>query len=97
MYPLDTILALLFSGTNRLPVAHRLDALCAMLGALLPQMNPGEIAATRARVISCFGSGTDLRDQLMDLIDGHLALRSILAMDEWDAPLRFCSEPDYEL
>lgn len=97
MYPLETILSFLLSGVTRIAPDERLDAICAMLGGLLPQMTAGDIAAARAHVMAQFGADRALTEEIIDVIDGHLALRTILAMPEDDSPTGFRSLPDYEL
>jgi hypothetical protein len=97
MYPLETILSFLLSGVTRIAPDERLDAICSMLGGLLPQMTAGDIAAARAQVLTQFGADRDLTEEILNLIDGHLALRAIFATPDGEGPRRFCSEPDYEL
>jgi len=100
MYPLPTILSFLLSGVNRIAPADRMEALCSMLGGLLPQMSEPEIAAARAQIIHQFWTTPQFAEEIVDVIDGHLALRAILAMEEEaedEGPPRLRSSPDYEL
>jgi hypothetical protein len=102
MYPLPTILSFLLSGVNRIAPADRKDALCSMLGGLLPQMSEAEIATARAQVIHQFWTTPQFAEEIVDVIDGHLALRAIFATDDGDEddegePPRLRSSPDYEL
>jgi hypothetical protein len=97
MYPLETILSFLLSGVTRIAPDERSDAVCSMLGGLLPEMTAGDIAAARAQVLAQFAMNRELAEEITDMIDGHLALRSILAAPEDDNPMRFGGDWDYEV
>jgi hypothetical protein len=99
MYPLPTILSFLLSGVNRIAPDERADALCSMLGGLLPQMSEADIVAARSQVVTQFWASPEFVEEIVDVIDGHLALRAILASPDADDddPESFRSRPDYEL
>jgi hypothetical protein len=97
MYPLKTILSFLMSGVTRIAPEDRAAALCSMLAGLLPQMSEEDIAAARTQVIAQFWSCPEVADEAADLIDGHLALRAILAAPADEKPRRRGRDPDYEV
>jgi hypothetical protein len=78
MPPLQSILEFLLSGVSRIPDAERTDALCSIFAGLLPEMSEADIAAAREQVIARFLGAPDIADPVLDLIDGHVALRTIM-------------------
>jgi len=78
MYPVKTIVDFLLSGVSRIPRAERIDALCSMFAGLLPEMSEADIAIAREQVIARFWGDPDISDPVVDLIDGHVALRAIV-------------------
>ncbi len=80
MYPLNSIIEFLLSGVSRIPTDERGDALCSMFAGLLPEMSESDIAAARVQVVARFWNAPEIVDPVVDLIDGHIALRSILMM-----------------
>ena len=79
MYPLKTIIDFLLSGVGRIAANERADALCTLFAGLLPEMSEPEIATAREQVICRFWASPEVSDGVVDLIDGHVALRKILA------------------
>jgi hypothetical protein len=84
MYPLKSILEFLLSGVSRIPTDEQADALCSMLAGLLPEMSEADIIAARQQVIVRLWGSPEVIDTVIDLIDGHLALRGLFGepMDE---------------
>jgi hypothetical protein len=78
MFALQTIIDCLLTGASRIPSEQRVDVLCAMFAALLPQMTDADVAIAREQVISRLWPTVDLADPLLHLIDGHLELRTLL-------------------
>lgn len=78
MYPVKYILQLLLGGVERIPPGDRPDALCAMFAGLLPEMAEPDILEVRDEVIRRFWHLNPTVDPVINLIDGHLMLRSLL-------------------
>lgn len=79
MKPLRTVIALLLSGVSRLQAEDQGDALCSMFAGLLPEMSESDIAEARTQVVSHFWTEPEVRGPVLDLIEGHLALRALRA------------------
>jgi hypothetical protein len=79
MYPLKSIVDFLLAGVSRIAADERPDAVCSMFAGLLPGMSEEEIAVARAQVITRFWTTPEVAEPVVDLIDGHLALRTIFA------------------
>lgn len=77
MYPLKSIVEFLITGVSRIPSDERADALCAIFAGLLPDMSEAEIDAARLQVVARFWAEPETADPVINLIDGHLALRTI--------------------
>ena len=77
MYPLKSIVEFLLSGISRVPSDERADALCSMFAGLLPGMSEHEIAVAREQVVTRLWASPETSDPVVDLIDGHLALRTL--------------------
>lgn len=77
MYPLKSIVDFLLSGISRVPTDERADALCSMFAGLLPGMSEQEIAIAREQVVTRLWASPETSDPVVDLIDGHLALRTL--------------------
>lgn len=88
MNALRTILGLLLSDHNRVPLDEREDDLCMVLHSNLPELDESEIQTLRALVASCMTAPLPLIESALLLIDGHLALRSIFASTDNDFPIR---------
>lgn len=88
MYPLKTVIEFLLAGVTRIPAHERLDALLSLFGGLLPNMSAEDIAVARQQVIARFWTTPEVADSLVDLMDGHLALRTLFAngADELENP-----------
>ncbi len=84
MYPLKSIIDFLLAGVGRIPDDERVDALLAMFAGLLPGMSPAEIIIAREQVIVRFWTEPGTAESVVDLMDGHLALRSLLESEEQD-------------
>lgn len=84
MYPLKSILEFLLSGVSRIPADEQSDALCSMLAGLLPEMSEADVLAARQQVIVRLWGSPEVVETVVDLIDGHLALRGLIGdvMDE---------------
>lgn len=78
MFPLPTIIDCLLTGASRIATEQRAEVLCAMLAALLPQMTDIDVAIAREHVISRLWPTVELAEPLLNLIDGHLELRTLL-------------------
>jgi hypothetical protein len=79
MHPINTVIDFLLSGVCRIPSSERADALCSMFTGLLPEMSETDIVVAREQVIARFWSDPQIADPVVDLIDGHVALRGLLA------------------
>lgn len=79
MYPLKSILEFLLSGVSRIPTDEQADALCSMLAGLLPEMSEADIVSARQQVIVRLWGSPDVIETVVDLIDGHLALRGLMS------------------
>jgi hypothetical protein len=78
MYPLKSILELLLADIARLPPTDRGDSLCNTFARFLPQLNEKELYAVRDEMARYWHLGAAI-EALVDLIDGHLALRRLLS------------------
>lgn len=78
MSPLRSIIAFLLAGVSRIPEETRIEALLAMFAGVLPDMSLEDIALAREQVITRFWTAPDIADPILDLIDGHIALRSLI-------------------
>lgn len=67
------------SGVTRIPPPERVEALCSIFAGLLPEMSENEAMTAREQVIARFWAAPEVADPVVDLIDGHLALRSLAA------------------
>lgn len=85
MYPLKTVIEFLLTGVTRIPAPERLEALLSLFGGLLPNMSPEEIDGARQQVIARFWTTPEVADALVDLMEGHLALRALLASEAGDS------------
>jgi len=77
MDPLISALEFLLSGVCRIPPEQRAQAACSILAGLLPEMTEAEAIAAREQVIARFWGSPEIADPVVDLIDGHLALRTL--------------------
>ena len=78
MYPLKSIVDFMLTGVSRIPAEERIDALCSMFAGLLPDMTAADIAAARQQVVVRFWNTPEVASPVLDLIDGHVALRGLL-------------------
>jgi len=99
MYPLASIIEFILVGVGRMPANERAETLCMMFARLLPDMSEMDIAASRQQVISRFWTVPEIAEPVVDLLDGHLALRSLLRdgidddeSNDWDE-----DQDDYEV
>ena len=82
MEPLRSALEFLLSGVCRFPPEQRTEALCSIFAGLLPEMNETQAMAAREQVIARFWGTPEIADSVVDLIDGHLALRVLMSEPE---------------
>ncbi len=80
MYPFKQIVQFLLSGVTRLPASERIETLCAIFAGMLPKMSEDDIAEVRSEVISRLWPLGDAVEPVLDLIDGHLALRELFSV-----------------
>jgi hypothetical protein len=78
MYPLKSILELLIADIAQLPPGDRGESLCDTFARFLPQLSEPELKCVRAEVSRYWHLGAAV-EALVDLIDGHLALRLLLS------------------
>ena len=62
-----------------LPLEQQGPAILAVIASALDAMSREQVVATRAEVAATFDAGQPLVAQALDLIEGHLALRDLLA------------------
>ncbi len=87
MYPLKSIVDYLLTGVSRIPAPERAEVLCSMFTGLLPGMSESEIADARQQVVARFWTEPDVASPVLDLIDGHLALRLLLNTNDDDGTM----------
>lgn len=97
MYPMKSIIEFLLSGVSRIAADEQAGALCTMFAGLLPDMKEAEIAAAREQVITRFWSQPGIADDVLNLIDGHLALRLLLQPNPDDGTEDLSAGSDYDL
>lgn len=97
MYPLKSIIEFLLTGVSRIPIDEQPDALCSMFAGLLPDMSEDDINTARHHVVTRFWSYPDTADQVVDLIDGHLALRSLFPASARGETASWTEDTDYEV
>lgn len=97
MYPLKSIVEFLLMGVSRIPGDEQSDALCAMFAGLLPDMSEEEIEAARQQVIVRFWASPETADPVIDLIDGHLALRGLFPESANDESTEPADGADFEV
>jgi hypothetical protein len=98
--PHKTIVEFLLSGVTRMHPRERTEAFSAMLAGLLPEMSRDDIAEVRQQVEARCWITPGMTETMLELIDGHLALREIMAgPDEVDVENegRGADRPDYEV
>jgi hypothetical protein len=78
MYPLKSILEVLLADIAQLPPGDRGESLCAMFARFLPQLSEPELRCVRGEVSRYWHLGAAV-EALVDLIDGHLALRHLFS------------------
>lgn len=78
MYPIKSILELLLADISELPPGDRGETLCETFARFLPQLSELELRAVRTEIARYWHLGAAV-EALVDLIDGHLALRVLLS------------------
>ncbi len=80
----QTIVEFLLAGAFRIHPSERVDMICSVVAGMLVEMVPDEIVELRRDVLAYHEIVPELTEALVDLIDGHVALREILsdAVDE---------------
>lgn len=82
MEPLSSAVEFLLSGVSRIPPEQRTHAACSIFAGLLPEMTEEQAIAAREQVIARFWGAPEIADPVVDLIDGHLALRTLASQPE---------------
>jgi hypothetical protein len=78
MYPLKSILELLLADISQLPPDDRGESLCETFARFLPQLSETDLRSVRNEVARYWHLGAAV-EALVDLIEGHLALRILLS------------------
>jgi hypothetical protein len=78
MYPLKSILELLLADIAQLAPDDRGETLCTTFARFLPQLSEPELRCLRQAVSRYWHLGAAV-EALVDLIDGHLALRHLFS------------------
>lgn len=79
MGPYFTIVEFLLVGARRIHPSERVEMVCSVFAGMLVEMLPREILELRRQVVEFSAIAPELTPDLVDLIDGHLALREILS------------------
>jgi len=79
MGPYQTIVEFLLTGAFRIHPSERVDMVCSVFAGMLVEMVPDEIVELRRQVEEYREILPELTAGIVDLIDGHLALREILS------------------
>ena len=79
MGPYKTIVEFLLAGALRIHPSERVDMICSVFAGMLVEMLPPEILELRRQVEVYREIVPEITQGIVDLIDGHLALREILS------------------
>ena len=79
MGPYHTIVEFLLVGARRIHPSDRGEMICSVFARMLVEMLPYEIVELRRQVVEYGDIAPELTPDLVDLIDGHVALREILS------------------
>jgi hypothetical protein len=95
MRPYQTIVEFLLAGAIRIHPSERVDMVCSVFAGMLAEMVPHEIVELRWQVQAYSEIIPELTESIVDLIDGHIALREILS-DAVDEPSKSAEWPGRE-
>jgi hypothetical protein len=77
------VAAQILSSIAALPLAEQADAIHALIGSALKQMELPVILKIREEIVERFSDEIPIVRSTLDLIDGQLALREIAAAALW--------------